>query len=59
MSGEGTPTSNRIGDFTGRHFEEGVALQTQAQGSPRKEKEKGWGEERPAPMGWGWSLDAA
>ena len=30
MSGEGTPTSNRLGDYTGRHFKEGVALQTPA-----------------------------
>ena len=30
-SGEGTPPSNRLGDYTGRHyFEEGVTLQTPA-----------------------------
>ena len=29
-NGEGTPTPNRIGDYTGRHFAEGVALQAPA-----------------------------
>ena len=24
--GEGTPTPNRLGDYTGRHFEEGIAI---------------------------------
>ena len=29
-SGEGTPTPNRLGDCTGRHLEEGAAIQTPA-----------------------------
>ena len=28
--GEGTPAPNHLGDYTGRHFEESVALQTPA-----------------------------
>ena len=24
--GEGTPTQNRLGDYTGRHFEKGITI---------------------------------
>ena len=32
--GEKAPAPNRLGDHTGRHFEEGVEIQAPAQGSP-------------------------
>ena len=38
---EGTPTPNRLGDYTGRHVEEGITIQTPAKGSSGIEKEHG------------------
>ena len=58
--GEKAPAPNRLGDHTGRHFEEGVEIQAPAQGSPGGKNERGARRgDRPIPMAWGWSLDAA
>lgn len=41
---ERTPVANRLGDHTGHHFTDGVALQAPAQGSPGNKKEPAGGE---------------
>ena len=43
MIGEGTPTPSRLGDYTGRHFEEGVAIQTPVLGVVRNREGAGGG----------------
>ena len=44
LIGEGTPAPDRLGDGTGRHFEEGVALQAPSLGTtPGSNKEQGGG----------------
>ena len=49
-----------LGDYTGRHFEEDVALQLQRSlGIARLREGAGGGGDRPTPMAWGWSLAAA
>ena len=59
--GEGTPAPNHLGDYTGRHFEESLALQTPAQGQlegrQKAKRSRGGGDDRPIPMARGWSLD--
>ena len=38
--GEGPPAPYHLGDYTGGHFEEGVAFQTPASGPPRSKEEQ-------------------
>ena len=47
----GTPTPNRLGDYTGRHFEEGITMQTPALVVVRHREGAG-GEEMTDPQRW-------
>ena len=59
MIGEGTPTPNRPGDYTRRHFEVGYRDLDSSLGVVRNREETGGGDDGPTPMAWGWSLGAA
>ena len=58
-AGEGTPAANHLGDYTDRHFEEGVSLQLQLRDRQEARRSRGAGDDRPTPMAWGWSSDTA